>query len=587
MDLRQKPETVVQGISASNGIAYGEIFLYLQTELEVPVYQVDAARRMEEIARFDQGLVATRQQITKIKNEVESNLGPDEAQIFDAHLMVLEDQALIGETIREFESTGANIETCFNKVSQRYVKAFDEINDEYLRERAGDIRDVAQRVLRNLLGQAAHHLGELAEKRVVVANDISPSDAAGINSSAALAIVTDTGSKTSHAVIVARSLKIPAVVGVRDLTKRVASGDRVLVDGYEGVVIVNPTEQTLFRYGRIQTEKKGFESRLQAVSRLPSETLDGVHVTLLANLDKVEENGSTGDSQAEGVGLFRTEYLYLNASRLPGEEEQLAVYKAVAEAYAPRPVVIRTLDVGGDKPLDGFPGLIHHEANPFLGLRAIRLCLDHPEMFKEQLRAILRASAFGRVRMMYPMISGMDELVRANDVLAEAKEELRERHQPFDEKMEVGSMIEIPSAAATVDLLARHCQFFSIGTNDLIQYLLAIDRGNDRIAHLYEPTHPAVLRTIKAVVNDAHRHHLPVAVCGEMGGDPVFAALLLGLGVDELSMSLPSLPAVKYLIRAMKMSDAKRLAAEALALDDPKEIFALAEEFYTARVKMD
>ncbi len=587
MDLRQKPETVVQGISASNGIAYGEIFLYLQTELEVPVYQVDAARRMEEIARFDQGLVATRQQITKIKNEVESNLGPDEAQIFDAHLMVLEDQALIGETIREFESTGANIETCFNKVSQRYVKAFDEINDEYLRERAGDIRDVAQRVLRNLLGQAAHHLGELAEKRVVVANDISPSDAAGINSSAALAIVTDTGSKTSHAVIVARSLKIPAVVGVRDLTKRVASGDRVLVDGYEGVVIVNPTEQTLFRYGRIQTEKKGFESRLQAVSRLPSETLDGVHVTLLANLEKVEENGSTGDSQAEGVGLFRTEYLYLNASRLPGEEEQLAVYKAVAEAYAPRPVVIRTLDVGGDKPLDGFPGLIHHEANPFLGLRAIRLCLDHPEMFKEQLRAILRASAFGRVRMMYPMISGMDELVRANDVLAEAKEELRERHQPFDEKMEVGSMIEIPSAAATVDLLARHCQFFSIGTNDLIQYLLAIDRGNDRIAHLYEPTHPAVLRTIKAVVNDAHRHHLPVAVCGEMGGDPVFAALLLGLGVDELSMSLPSLPAVKYLIRAMKMSDAKRLAAEALALDDPKEIFALAEEFYTARVKMD
>jgi len=587
MDFRQKPETIVQGISASNGIAYGEIFLYLQTDLEVPSYQVDASRRLEEISRFDQGLVTTRQQITKIRNEVEHNLGADEARIFDAHLMVLEDQALIGETIREFEATGANIETCFNNVSQRYVKAFDEINDEYLQERAGDIRDVAQRVLRNLLGQAAHHLGELAEKRVVVANDITPSDAAGINRSAAIGIVTDVGSKTSHAVIVARSMKIPAVVGVRDLTTRVSSGDRVLVDGYEGVVIVNPTEQTLLRYGRIRTEKKSFESRLQASSRLPSQTLDGVHVVLLANLENVEENGFAHDSQAEGVGLFRTEYLYLNSSHLPGEDEQFAVYQSVVADFAPNPVVIRTLDLGGDKPLEGIPGLTHHETNPFLGFRAIRLCLEHPELFKEQLRAILRASAFGRVRMMYPMISGLDELTRANAVLAEAKEELRKRRVDFNDQMEVGSMIEIPSAAVTADLLARHCQFFSIGTNDLIQYLLAVDRGNDRIAHLYEPTHPAVLRTIKSVVNDAHRRHLPVAVCGEMAGDPIFAPLLLGLGIDELSMAPSLLPAVKFLIRAMKMSDAKQLAVDALAMSNPKEIYAMAEAFYTARVKVD
>jgi phosphotransferase system enzyme I (PtsI) len=587
MDPRQKTELVVQGISASNGIAYGEIFLYLQTELEVPAYGVDAGRRVEEIARFEQGLVATRQQITKIKNEVEHNLGPDEARIFDAHLMVLEDQALIGETIREFENTGANIETCFNNVSQRYIKAFDEINDEYLRERAGDLRDVAQRVLRNLLGQEAHHLGELAEKRVVVANDITPSDAAGINRSAAIGIVTDSGSKTSHAVIVARALKIPAVVGVRDLTTKVASGDRILVDGYEGVVIVNPTDQTLFRYGRIQTEKKTFESRLLAASRLPAETLDGVHVTLLANIEKAEETGEARECQAEGVGLFRTEYLYLNSSHLPGEEEQFATYKAVAAAFAPQPVVIRTLDIGGDKPLEGIPGLVHHETNPFLGFRAIRLCLEHPEMFKEQLRAILRASAFGKVRLMYPMISGVEELRRANTVLAEAREELRQRGERFDEKMEVGSMIEIPSAAATADILARHCSFFSIGTNDLIQYLLAIDRGNDHIAHLYEPTHPAVLRMIKRVVDDGHKRRLPVAVCGEMAGDPVFMPLLLGLGVDELSMSPPSLPAVKYFVRAMKMSDARKLAAEALEMDDPKEIYARAEDFYKARVKMD
>ncbi len=587
MDPRQKPEFVVQGISAADGIAYGEIFLYLQTDVEVPAYQVDPDKRVDEVGRLEHALVITRQQITKIKSEVEKNLGPDEARIFDAHLMVLEDEALIGETVREFESTNLNIETCFNRVSQRYIKAFDEINDEYLRERAGDLRDVAQRVLQNLVGAAARHLNDLAEKRIVVANDITPSDAAGINRSAAIGIVTDSGSKTSHAVIVARSMKIPAVVGVRDLTKRVSNGDRVIVDGYDGLVIINPTEQTLFRYGRIQRDKKTIESRWISASRQPSETLDGTHVALQVNIEKADETTPAREFLAEGVGLFRTEYLYLNAAHLPGEEEQFATYRQVAEAFAPHPVVIRTLDLGGDKPLEWVPGLIHHEANPFLGFRAIRLCLEHPAMFKDQLRAILRASAFGKVRLMYPMISGEEELVRANALLEEARGELRQRGEAFDEAMEVGSMIEIPSAAAIIDILARHCQFFSIGTNDLIQYLLAIDRVNDHIAHLYEPTHPAVLRTIKAVVEAAHAHQRPVAVCGEMGGDPVYAPLLLGLGVDELSMTPPSLPAVKYVVRSMKMSEARELAAEAVAMTDPKEIFARVEAFYKARVKMD
>jgi phosphotransferase system enzyme I (PtsI) len=587
MDPSEKSEFVAQGISASDGVAYGEVFLYLQKALELPVYQVDPAKRGDEIGRFDQALVVTRQQITKIKNEVEQNLGPDEARIFDAHLMVLEDQALIGETIREFEASGINIETCFNRVSQRYIKAFDEINDEYLRERAGDIRDVTERVLRNLVGQVARHLDDMAAKRVVVANDITPSDAAGINRSAAIAIVTDSGSKTSHAVIVARSLKVPAVVGVRDLTTRVNNGDHVIVDGYEGVVIVNPSEQTLFRYGRIQTQKRTFESRLFAARGLPAETLDGVHVPLLANIERSDETQLARENQAEGVGLYRTEYLYLNSPHLPREDEQFAAYKSAVEAMAPHPVVIRTLDLGGDKPLESLSGLYGQETNPFLGVRAIRLCLAHPTMFKEQLRAILRASAFGRVRIMYPMISGAEELARANAVLEEAKAELRQRGVAFQEEIEVGSMIEIPSAAATADILARHCRFFSIGTNDLIQYLLAIDRVNDRIAHLYEPTHPAVLRTIKLVIDDAHRYGLTVAVCGEMAGDPVYAALLLGLGADELSMAPALLPAVKYFVRAMKMSDARQLATEAMAMTEPKEIFAKAEEFYKARVKAD
>jgi len=586
-ESRSKKEIIVQGISASQGIAYGEVFVYLQSDVEVPSYQVDASKRIEEVARFDQALLTTRQQIAKIQDEVEKNLGKAEALIFDAHLLVLEDQALIGETIREFETSGCNIETCFNKISARYIQAFSEIDDEYLRERAGDIRDVAQRVLQNLLGQAENSLSKLAEKRIVVANDLSPSDSASIDRSAALGIVTDGGSKTSHAVIVARSMKVPAVVGVRNLTKRVKTGDWVLMDGYDGLVIVNPTEQTLFRYGKIKSDKKSFEQRLLEANRRPPVTLDGVAVTLQANIEKVDEVGQVKEYLAQGVGLFRTEYLFLNSSRIPTEQEQFVAYKTVAEGMAPNPVVIRTLDLGGDKPMAGNPDLFPKEANPFMGFRAIRFCLENPEIFKDQLRAILMASAHGDVRLMYPMISGADELARANAILAECKTELTARGQGFNAAIKVGAMIEIPSAAATTDLLAKTCDFFSIGTNDLIQYLLAIDRGNNRIAHLYEPAHPAVLRTLKHVVDEAHRAGVPVSVCGEMAGDPVYVPLLLGLGVDALSMTPPLLPAVKYLVRAMTMTDARTLAAEVLQLGSAQEIQAKCAAFAFARTRAE
>jgi phosphotransferase system enzyme I (PtsI) len=582
-----KEEIVVQGISASQGIAYGQIFVYLQSEVEIPSYQVDPEKRIDEIARFDKALLVTRQQIAKIQDEVEKNLGKNEALIFDAHLLVLEDQALISETIREFESTGHNIETCFNSVSKKYIQAFSEIDDEYLRERAADIRDVAQRVLHNLLGQAENSLSRLVERRIVVANDLSPSDSASIDRGSGLAIVTDSGSKTSHAVIVARSMKVPAVVGVRDLTRRVKTGDWALVDGYEGLVILNPSEQTLFRYGKIQSQKKSFEGRLLEANRKKAVTLDGVDVLLMANIEKVEEVPEVKALFAQGVGLFRTEYIFLNASRIPTEQEQFLAYKAVVEGVAPNTVIIRTLDLGGDKPMDSNPDLFPKESNPFMGYRAIRFCLDNPALFKDQLRAILLASHFGKAKMMYPMISGADELAQANEVLEECKAELRARGQPFDEALEVGAMIEIPSAAATVDILGKSCDFFSVGTNDLIQYMLAIDRGNDRIAHLYEPSHPAVVRTLKRIVDDAHRLDVPVGVCGEMAGDPVYAALLLGLGVDSLSMAPPALPAVKFLIRAMKMSDARALADEALAMSSPAEIFAACNRFHRARVSME
>lgn len=587
MDSPAKTEITVQGIAASQGIAYGQIFVYLQSDVEVPSYQVAPEKRIDEVARFDRALVVTRQQISKIKNEVEKNIGPEEAMIFDAHLMVLEDEALIGETIREFEATGRNIETCFHQVSSRYVQAFAEIDDEYLRERAGDLRDVAQRVLHNLLGQAETSLNRLADQRIVVASDISPSESATLDRSAALALVMDSGSKTSHAVIVARSMKMASVVGVRNLTQRVHNGDWAIVDGYDGLVILNPSESTLFRYGKIQEQKKTFEARLLEVNRQPGVTQDGVPVMLMANIEKAEEVTKAKAYFADGIGLFRTEFLFLNTARMPSEHEQFLAYKAVVEAMAPQPVVIRTLDLGGDKPMVGKADLFPKETNPFMGFRAIRFCLEHTDIFKEQLRAILMASAYGKVKLMYPMISGVDELIRANAVLAECRGELTARGVAFDPTVEIGTMIEIPSAAATADLLAKHCSFFSIGTNDLIQYLLAIDRVNDRIAHLYEPTHPAILRTLRTVVDEAHRQKIPVSVCGEMAGDPVFAPLLLGLGVDCLSMSPAWLPSVKYLIRAMTMADARQLAVEALSMSSPKEIYARCDAFYRARVRMD
>ena len=423
MNSSEKDEVVVQGIAASQGIAYGQIFVYIRSEVEIPTYQVDAAKRIDEVARFDRALVMTRQQITRIKNEVEKNIGPEEAAIFDAHLMVLEDQALIGETIREFESSSLNIETCFNRVSQRYIKAFSEIDDEYLRERAGDLRDVTQRVLQNLLGQAENSLNRLADQRIVIASEISPSDAATLDRTATLAIVTDSGSKTSHAVIVARSMKVPAVVGVRNLTQRVTNGDWAIVDGYDGVIILNPSEATLFRYGKIQEQKKSFESRLLEANREPAVTLDGVPVTLLANIEKAEEVEIAKNYLAQGVGLFRTEFLFMNAVRMPSEKEQFVAYKTVAQSMAQYPVVIRTLDLGGDKPICSNAELLPKEDNPFMGFRAIRFCLEHQDIFKDQLRAILMASDHGKVRIMYPMIRGAEALARANAILADCTTE--------------------------------------------------------------------------------------------------------------------------------------------------------------------
>lgn len=584
MQPQDRSEEVYSGIAASPGIAHGQIYLMAEREINVPKYLITEEQFDSEEARLDNAIVETRKQIQKIQSEISSSIGEDEARIFDAHLLVLEDQALIGEAIREMRSGKRNVENAIWRVGQRYIEAFDEIDDEYLRERASDIRDVMRRLLSNLTGQQLQHLGEIVKDRVLIANDLTPSDSASMDQSGLLGIVTAVGSKTSHTVIVARSMGIPAVVGLGDITSKVRSDAVVLVDGYDGKVVVNPSEATLFKYGKLKDKKLSLEKRMIEFSKDASRTRDGSRVDLMANIERAEEASKALALGADGVGLFRSEYLFMNAHHLPSEEEQFDAYQSAVRNMNGLPVTIRTLDLGGDKMMDSSDMPMYRESNPFLGYRAIRFCLDHEKLFLDQLRAILRASAFGKVRVMYPMISGALELSRANVVLEKAKEQLREKGTAFDEKIEAGAMIEIPSAAVAADTLVDGSSFFSVGTNDLIQYLLAVDRLNDRVAHLYEPTHPAVVRTLKSIIDAGRAGGIGVSICGEVAGDPVMVPLLVGLGVESLSMSPSLLPNVKFVVQNMDMAEAKDLADMALATTDGSLILERLLDFYTSKM---
>jgi len=577
-------EIIHHGIAASPGIAHGKIFLLSQKELNVPEYTVPNNLMDDEVKRFEDALIETRVQIQKIQDEVRQALGEDEARIFDAHLLLLEDKALIDESIREMHDTNENIEKAVWTVGHRYIVGFSKIDDDYLRERATDLRDVLRRILSNLTGQKLNQFSGMSEEHVLVSNDITPSESASVDKAKLLGIVTDAGSKTSHAVIVARSMNIPAVVGLGDISSKVDHNDIILVDGYDGCVIVNPSESTLFKYGQLKTERQSIEDRMIALSQEASRTLDGHEVLLMANIETPDETPKALELGADGIGLFRTEYLFMNSQNLPSEEEQYEAYKKVVDIMGKRPVVIRTLDLGGDKLLTAGDMQLIKEANPFLGYRAIRLCLDHENLFKAQLRAILRASAFGDVKIMYPMISGVSELCMANRLLEDSKDELREKGVAFDEKLSAGSMIEIPSAAIASDTLVEDSSFFSIGTNDLIQYLIAVDRLNDRVAHLYEPTHPAVIRTLNQIIKAGRKGKIPVSICGEVAGDPVMVPLLVGMGVNSLSMSAGLLPNVKYVVQNMKMKEAKKLAKMALAEPDGTKVLENLLDFYTERM---
>jgi phosphotransferase system enzyme I (PtsI) len=575
-DAPSQAERRFHGVGVSPGIARGPVFVHRPEDDELPFHKVPPEEIPNEIQRFEAALLATRRQILELQERISLSIGSHDASIFDAHLLVVEDRTLIDEVLRTLQRDQTNVEHVFAQVAGRYAKTLSEIDDPYLRERALDIHDVTRRVIRNLMGKEGRDLSAIATAHILVAHNLTPSDTAQLNRNRVLGFATDIGSKTSHTAIMARSLNIPAVVGLHDLTTHIASGDQVLLDGYNGLVILNPTDQTLWEYGELEIKKTEVEQKLSKLRETECKTLDGRHVILSANIELPADMDLVLQCGAEGVGLFRTEFFYLNRTELPSEEDQYHAYRQVAERARPNLVIIRTLDLGGDKFMTALN--LPEELNPFLGWRAIRFCLERVDVFKVQLRAILRASAVKNVRMMYPMISGVEELRRANVILEECRAELRSEGIPFDEEMEVGAMIEIPSAALAADLLAQEVDFFSIGTNDLIQYTIAVDRLNERIAHLYEPTHPAIIRLIRMVVDAGHAHNIWVGVCGEMAGDVTLTPLLLGLGVDELSAGAALVPRVKRAVQSLDLTVCLKLVEEIRHIDNATAILAKCEE---------
>ncbi len=571
-DSAQK-EIRFRGAGASPGIARGIIHVVRDDHDDVARYAIKQEQIGEEIGRFEAALIQTRMQILEMQQRIAESIGAKDAAIFDAHLLVVEDRTLIDEVLRKLESDLCNVEWVFQEVASGYAETLSKIDDPYLRERAMDIEDVTRRVVRNLQGKAPRQVLSMVEPHILVAHNLAPSDTAMMNRERVLGIATDLGSRTSHTAIMARSLEIPAVVGLHDVTEKLETGQQVLLDGGGGLVIVDPTPETLAHYGEIETRRAKVVTQLQQLRETKSTTRDGRHIVLSANIELPGDVDAVAANGAEGIGLYRTEFLYLNRDTLPSEEEQYQTYRKVAERVAPDPLIIRTFDLGGDKVASGVVD-VPDELNPFLGWRAIRFCLENIDIFKAQLRAILRASVIGNVKIMFPMISGLDELRRAMSILDECKEELGKSGSEFSEATEVGAMIEIPSAAISADMLAREVDFFSIGTNDLIQYAIAVDRMNERIAHLYEPTHPAVLRLLKMVADAAHAHNIWVGVCGEMAGDIALSPLLIGLGMDELSVGASSVPRVKRAVQALAVPECQRLIEESLTLNTGSEILA-------------
>ncbi|MBI5968804.1 MAG: phosphoenolpyruvate--protein phosphotransferase [Deltaproteobacteria bacterium] len=560
----------IKGIGVTPGIVIGKAYLLDRGKIEAPAKVLPESQVPQEVDRFRDAVEESKKQLRKAKEKLLQEDAASLAYILDTHLLLLEDKNLIEKTVETIKHSRINSEWALKINLERVRKVFDSIDDEYLKSRKTDVDYVGDRILRTLMGKDPESISKIKEEVIIVAHDLSPGDTAQMAKDKVTAFVTDMGGRTSHTAIMARSLEIPAVVGSETATHSVNTGDTLIVDGITGVVVVNPSLEIMQEYQERHRVRQKMERELFQYRDLPAETLDGYRVKVLANIELVDEVPAVLQHGAEGIGLYRTEYLYLNRKDLPPEEEHFTAYKKVVEGIYPHPAIIRTLDIGGDKFMSHLD--LAEEMNPAMGLRAIRFSLREVDIFKVQLRAIMRASAYGKVKILFPMISGATEIREVKKILHEVRLSLSAEGVPFDPQMEIGIMIEVPSAVTIADILAQEVDFFSIGTNDLIQYALAIDRVNESVTHLYEPLHPAILRLVRDVVKASHDAGIRVAMCGEMAGEALYVPILVGLELDELSMNVLSIFRVKKILRAYTFQECKNLVEASLHLSTPGEI---------------
>ncbi|MBV8519704.1 MAG: phosphoenolpyruvate--protein phosphotransferase [Acidobacteria bacterium] len=570
-----------KGVGVSPGIAIGRAVIVekrVASVYRVPIRDEEVAA---EVTRFLESLEKTRDELLELKAKVSRSMGDEYAQIFEAHAMIVGDASFADKVAQKIENEQVNAEWALAEVQEELQARFASFDDDYLRERVADVKDVAERVLVNLQGVAHHDLSEIAHDVIIIADDLTPSDTIHFNRRPIVGFATEVGGRTSHTSIIAKSLFMPAVIGVPRLTKIVDNDELVIVDGYEGTILINPTQAMIAEYRSRVSRHEEAEQKLLTNRELAAMTKDNHRVSLQANIELIEEVGDAVKFGAEGIGLYRSEFLYISTSPdLPTEEEHFNIYRKLAEGTAPNWCVIRTFDLGGKKLAREVMG--SKEDNPVLGLRALRLCMQHRDMFKTQLRALLRASAFGKIKIMFPLVSGVQELRQVKTLVREIRLELDAEGIPYNRELQIGIMIEVPSAAVIADLLATEADFFAIGTNDLIQYSLAIDRGNENVSYLYEPLHPALLRLIKGVIDAGKRAGIPVSMCGEMASDPIYAIVLLGLGLEIFSMNPSSIPVLKNVVRSVRYKDCKRIAESALQKKTAQEI----EEYIIESVAM-
>lgn len=568
---------MISGILASPGIAFGKALLLKEDEIVIDRKKISADKVDQEVERFLSGRAKASAQLEVIKTKAGETFGEEKEAIFEGHIMLLEDEELEQEIIALIKDKHMTADAAANEVIDGQATALEELDDEYLKERAADVRDIGKRLLRNILGLAIIDLSAIQDEVILVAADLTPSETAQLNLKKVLGFITDAGGRTSHTSIMARSLELPAIVGTGSITAQVKNGDYLILDAVNNQVLINPSNEQIEALRSLQAQVAEEKAELAKLKDLPAITLDGHQVEVCANIGTVRDVEGAERNGAEGVGLYRTEFLFMDRDALPTEEEQFAAYKAVAEACGSQAVIVRTMDIGGDKelPYMNFP----KEENQFIGWRAVRIAMDRKEILRDQVRAILRASAFGKLRIMFPMIISVEEVRALKKEIEIYKQELRDEGKAFDESIEIGVMVETPAAATIARHLAKEVDFFSIGTNDLTQYTLAVDRGNDMISHLYQPMSPSVLNLIKQVIDASHAEGKWTGMCGELAGDERATLLLLGMGLDEFSMSAISIPRIKKIIRNTNFEDAKVLAEQALAQPTTDELMTLVNKF--------